>query len=124
MSAGSPNVDVIAETPGSAARSGVCSHGKGAGRYSRSRDTGVESRYSSSSSLPALRVLILTCLGLPVERLALGLEHECAVNLAAVHVSASSVLQATRVIDISKRHVILLCHPFVQGGKMHFVREA
>lgn len=69
------------KTPRWAERSGVCSRGKGAGRYSRSRDTEVESRYSSSCSLPALRVLILTCPDSPVGRLARGLEHECSVNL-------------------------------------------
>lgn len=104
------SVDVNAKTPGSAARSGVCSRGKGAGRYSRSRHTEVESRYSCSCSLPALWVLILTCPDSPVGRLAWGLEHECVVNLAMVHVSASSVLQAMQVIDIkASHHPIMPC---------------
>ncbi|TSP79464.1 hypothetical protein Baya_10338 [Bagarius yarrelli] len=67
------------EDPQMAARSDVCSRGKGAGRYSRSRDIEVESRYSSSCSLPGLRVLILTCPDSLVGALARGLEHECAV---------------------------------------------
>lgn len=86
----------------------VCSRGKGAGRYSHSRDTEVESRYSCSCSLPVLRVLIVTCLDLPVGRLARGLEHEYAVNLAMVHVSASSILQTIQVIDFkAPRHPIM-----------------
>lgn len=111
-------VAVNAKTPGSAARSGVCSRGKGADRYSRSRDTEVESRYSGSCSLPALRVLILACPDSPVGRLARGLEHECAVNHAMVHVTTRSVLQAMRVIDVKvSRHRIMPSFICLKGEK-------